>query len=91
VTVDVVSVGVATAIVEVPPGPVIVEVVSVFAAWTSSVPVMATAVDDVLGETVPSCCAAAADPVEGGTGSPVPDVPFVLRSVAFPIVVESAG
>jgi hypothetical protein len=68
--VAVVCVGVVTAIVDVPSGPESVDVVSVFAAGTSSVPVTATgAVDAALGATVPSCCAAAADPVPKGVRS----------------------
>ena len=90
--VAVVSVGVATDAVVVPPGPWSVDVVSVFWACTSSVPVRATAdVPAALGATVPSCCAAVVVPVDGEAGSPVPLVPVASRSVAFPFVVVSAG
>ena len=89
--VAVVSVGVATEAVVVPPGPWSVDVVSVFWACTSSVPVRATVPFAALGATVPSCCAAVVVPVDGEAGSPVPLVPVASRSVAFPFVVVSAG
>jgi len=90
-TAVVVFAGVATAIVEVPSGPEIVDVVSVFEACTSAVPVMAGAVDAALGAIVPSCSAAAVLPAAGDCGAPVPDVPSAARSVALPVVADSAG
>src|SRR5213592_993257 len=71
-----------------------VDVVTVFAAWTSDVPVTTgcVLVAAALGATVPRSFTAAAVPEAGETGSPVPVVPVAgLRSVALPLVFVSAG
>jgi hypothetical protein len=88
--VDDVSVGVATDDIVVV-GATIVDVVSVLAALTTSVPVTAIAPVPVVG-AVESAVAVAADSVEMRRGSPVPVVPVTGdRSVAFPEVCVSAA